>query len=302
MHKYLSALILIGMLVSESRSLKAQVLSATPEIVPENRTAPGNQTDGFSDLVNSAKNKIKKGEYQSARLDLNKAIELAPQNPQLFALRGIVYDSLERYERAIQDYNQAIGIDSKDATFYSLRGEAYEKLGRYELAVVNYSQVIQLNPKSSQAYIKRGYAYQVLKDGDKSITDFNQAVALNPQDAEVYHSRGKFYASVFIGSSAQAAFPIQLFYNPIEDAKAKAFKDYDMAIKLSPKKAVYYYNRGILHREIMKSFNSALFRAFDYGSERQLAINDWKIAEKLFMEAGEVKYSKIVRQTIESLP
>lgn len=289
------------MLVSESQPLKAQVPSITKEIIQKDRTSSTDQTESFRDLVNSAKNKIKRGEYQAARVDLNKLIELSPQDPQLFALRGIVYASLERYERAIQDYNQAIEIDSQDVILYNLRGEAYEKLQRYELAVINYSQIIQLNPKYSQAYIKRGFAYQALKNGDNAISDFNQAVAINPQDAEAYYGRGKFHAEVFIGSSSQAASPIQLFYNPIADSKNKAFKDYDMAIKLNPKAAIYYYSRGILHSEIMKSYSGVIFRSFDHGSERQLAIDDLNIAAKLFLEANEKKNYRIVMQAINNL-
>jgi tetratricopeptide (TPR) repeat protein len=300
MQKYLSALILVGVLASESSPVMAQALLTTPEIAQENPTIPSNQNDSLRNLIDSANNKIKKGEYQAARLDLNKAIELSPQNAPLFALRGIVYARLERHERAIQDYNQAIQIDLKNIIFYNLRGESYEKIQRYELAVINYSQILQINPKSSQAYIKRAEAYRALKDGDKSIADFNQAIAINPQDPEVYNSRGQFYADIFSGST-QTKISLPLFSNSIQDAQHKAFKDYDMAIKLNPKVATYYYNRGILHIEIRRIYGVNIFGLFGGDSERNLAINDLKIAAKLFLEAGDEKNYKIVMQTINGL-
>jgi tetratricopeptide (TPR) repeat protein len=297
MQKYLSALILVGMIASGSFPVMAQ----TPLPTPGNSTTPSNQTESLRHLIDSANNKIQKGEYQAARLELNKAIELSPQNAPLFGLRGIVYAGLERYERAIQDYNQAIQIDPQNITFYNLRGESYGKIQRYELAVINYSQVLQINPNSSQAYIKRAEAYRALKNGDKSIADFNQAIAVNPQDPEVYNSRGKFYADIFSGSRSQTGIPVPLFSNSIQDAQHKAFKDYDMAIKLNPKIAIYYYNRGSLHIEIRRIYGVSLFRLFGGDSEKDLAINDLKIAAKIFLEAGDEKNYRVVMQIIDKL-
>jgi tetratricopeptide (TPR) repeat protein len=301
MRKHLSALILVGMLASESSSVMAQAPLIMPGIAPENSTMPSDRKRVLHNLIENANNKIKKGEYQAARLDLNKAIEISPQNAPLFALRGIVYAGLERHEKAIQDYNQAIQIDPQNITFYNLRGESYGKIQRYELAVINYSQVLQINPKSSQAYIKRAEAYRALKDGDKSIADFNQAIAVNPQDPEVYNSRGKFYADIFSGSRSQTKISLPLFSNSIQDAQHKAFKDYDMAIKLNPKVAIYYYNRGSLHVEIWKIYGGGVFGLFGGDSEKKWAINDLKIAAKIFLEAGDENNYKFVMQTIDTL-
>ncbi len=300
MRKYLFALILVGILASESSPSTAQS-STTPENAVENSTAPSDQAERLRELINSANKKISKGEYQAARLDLNQAIELSPQNAPLFALRGIAYTGLERHERGIQDFNQAIKIDPKNIIFYNLRGEAYLKIQQYQLAVVDYDQAVQLSPKSSQVYINRAVAYQALNNTDKALIDFNQAVMLSPQDPEVYNSRGKFYASIFSASKSQSGGALPFFYNPIDDIKNKAFKDYDMAVKLNPKAAIYYYNRGNLHIEIMKSYTISSFRSFDRGSEKNFAVNDLKIAAKLFLEADDERNYKIVIQTISDL-
>lgn len=201
MQKYLFALILVGMIASGSSPVVAQ----TPLPTPEKSTTPSNQTDSLRHLIDSANNKIQKGEYQAARLELNKA-----------------------------------------------------------------------------------------------IADFNQTVAVNPQDPEVYNSRGKFYADIFSGSRSETKTPLPLFSNSIQDAQHKAFKDYDMAIKLNPKIAIYYYNRGSLHIEIRKIYGVNLFGLFG-DSEKNLAINDLKIAAKIFLEAGDEKNYRFVMQTIDKL-
>lgn len=293
MQKYLFALILVGMFVSDSLTATAQTTQTIPEITQENLTTSSSQAENLRNLIDSANDKVKKGEYQAARLDLNKAIEISPQNAPLFALRGIVYTGLERHERAIQEYNQAIQIDPKNITFYNLRGEAYTRAQLYQLAVANYSQVLQLDPKSSQAYIKRGWAYRALRDGDKSIADFNQAVTINPQDPEVYNGRGNFYADIFKNSTPRTEEFLPVFSNYIGNTDRQAFDNYDMAVKLNPKIAVHYYNRGLLHIEIIKRGGSS--------SSKNWAIDDLKIAAKLFLEAGDEKNYNIVIQTIDRL-
>jgi Flp pilus assembly protein TadD len=144
MPKYLPALILVGILAGEPSPVMAQAQLIMPENSQENSLTPSDQTESLSALIDSANKKIKKGEYQAARLDLNKAIELSPQNASLFALRGNVYVGLGRDERAIQDYDQAVQINPKNIIFYNLRGKAYERLGLYKSAVVNYSVRIQV--------------------------------------------------------------------------------------------------------------------------------------------------------------
>jgi tetratricopeptide (TPR) repeat protein len=298
MNYYLLQTILLGVLITTTEVLPVQALiTQTPKLAAE---IAG---DSLESLVASAQNKIKKGDYQGARLDLNRAIELSPQDPKLFILRGVVYASLERYERAIQDYDEAIKLDPRNTLFYNLRAEAYWNIRQYQAAISNYTQVIALNPKSTKAYIKRGSAYQAIEDGKNALADFNQAVALDPQDAEAYHSRGGLYANSFYGAKSESSAGTILFFlgNPAEEVKQKALSDYDRAIKLDSKVALYYYNRGILHSAIFRSFANNVFRIFDRNAEKQRAVTDLQMAAKLFVDAGQSNYAQAANDAIKKL-
>jgi tetratricopeptide (TPR) repeat protein len=258
--------------------------------------------ENLADLVDKARDKIKKGDYQGARTDLNKAIELSPNNPKLFAMRGLVYAGLERYERAIQDYSECLRLDPKNTAVYTLRGDAHWNIRQYAAAIDDYGQVIQLTPQSSLSYIKRASAYRALKETEKALADLNQAVKINPQDPEPYNIRGEFYASIFIADKTTSRTPLPFSYNLLEDMKQKALSDYGQAIKLNSRGALYYYNRGILHAAILNSFSGDILRVFDRGPEKQRAINDLRMAAKLFADAGQKDAAQAALNAIQRLP
>ena len=75
------------------------------------------------------------GEYRRAVQVLTKAIELEPDDADIYINRGAAYAALAEYESAIADYNKAIELDPDNATAYNNRGLAYASQGNYELAL-----------------------------------------------------------------------------------------------------------------------------------------------------------------------
>ncbi len=279
MNSCLSSITYLGIFISLTNPLP--VMALVP--VPANTIAQAE--DDVASLVASAKKKISKGDYQGARVDLNKAIELSPRDHRLFALRGIVYSALERYERAIQDYDTAISLDPQNALYYDLRGQANLGIKQYEAAIADYTRIIELDPSSSKSYIKRGQAYQASGNAEKAVADFNKAVALNPNDADAYYYRGILYFDASKQASDQK--PLIFISSQADDLRNQAMKDYNQAIKLNPRVPSYYYSRGILHGLICRSLAGNIFRTDHYHGERNMAIQDLKMAAKLFADAGD---------------
>lgn len=64
------------------------------------------------------------GDALSALTDINKAIELEPENAILYKIRGNIYVLLNDYFAAIDDYTKAISLDANSAEAYFNRGIA----------------------------------------------------------------------------------------------------------------------------------------------------------------------------------
>jgi len=131
--------------------------------------------------------------YGRTTADYDNAIELNPDNADVYYKRGDAYDELGEYGKAIADYNKAIKLNPDHALAYLNRGCAYGEMGEYEKAIVDYNKVTELRPNHALAYYNRGCAYSEIGEHEKAIADYNKTIELDPDDADAYYSRGLAY-------------------------------------------------------------------------------------------------------------
>ena len=131
------------------------------------------------------------GAYDAAIADLSHAIEIKPNDQDLFNDRGVSKWNKGDLEGAIADYSQAIAISPKTAA-RAYRNRALLKSGKGDKdgAIADYNQAIELEPKNASAYNKRGELKRAKGDLDGAIADFTTAIGLDPKLAVAYKNRG----------------------------------------------------------------------------------------------------------------
>ncbi|MBD6616234.1 tetratricopeptide repeat protein [Komarekiella sp. 'clone 1'] len=194
-----------------------------------------------------------KGEYVNAITNYNQALQLNPNNADLYYRRGLAHYQLGDYEGASADYSQAIQRNLHDAKSYNKRGLALYQLGRFEEAIDDYTQAIRINPNVAIAYKNRAEARSHIGDNQGAIEDYTQAIKINPDYADAYKNRG--ISRYLLGY--QPGFTQAIKINP-QDANAYrnrgnarsdlgdyegAIEDYTHAIQINPNYADAYYNR-----------------------------------------------------------
>ena len=97
----------------------------------------------ISEIIKLVKKECKKGNYNSAIIYLNKAIEIDPNDCRFHISRGTI-KAKENHEEAIEDYTKAIEIDPNNVFAYRLRGDSKRKLGDYEGADMDYKKADKL--------------------------------------------------------------------------------------------------------------------------------------------------------------
>jgi tetratricopeptide (TPR) repeat protein len=89
------------------------------------------------------------GRRQEAETAFDQAIDVAPQNAQLFLERGNLWVGFGEFARAIDDYSKALeraqGPDSR-AAIYHQRGLAHSRLGHHPEALDDFAKVIGIDP------------------------------------------------------------------------------------------------------------------------------------------------------------
>lgn len=120
-------------------------------------------------------------DYTEALIELNQAINLAPQFSEAYLSRGLVFAAQGDFNRAIMDFNQAINLSNTLVKAYYARGQAFGALGKFDNAIKDFSQVITLDEGYAEAYRERGISYAALGDKDQAIIDFKMYQNLSPQ-------------------------------------------------------------------------------------------------------------------------
>ena len=92
---------------------------------------------------------IKKGEYQRAIADLNRALALDPNKPMAYYYRGMAWRLQRRFRKAVEDYTRAIRL-KKNPAFYYHRSQAYTRMGMVDKAVADMEKAVRLSPHRRQ--------------------------------------------------------------------------------------------------------------------------------------------------------
>ena len=146
---------------------------------------------------------------------------------------------------------------------YCNRGMAYQAKGELDKAIADYTEAIRLDPKYAKAYGNRGMAYAGEgRPTTRPLRDFTEAIRLDPKDAEAYGNRGIAYRQ-----RATSTRPLPITPRPSGSIRNlprrisnrgnvyatkgeydQGIADCTEAIRLEPKYAKAYCNRGIAYR------------------------------------------------------
>lgn len=133
-----------------------------------------------------------KENFQIALSDLNAAINLKPNNSDIYLARAKLFICNHQYHLAEPDLTKAIEIDPNNAEAYLVRSKLY-KPTNFELALQDVTKGIELNPRDSMAYIQRSKLFESKINYEKAIHDAGSAISINPNNVELLLFRAGLY-------------------------------------------------------------------------------------------------------------
>ena len=102
-------------------------------------------------LYRSGRRNYKKGKYEEALQDFNKAIELRKGVAKLYFARGLVFIKKRDFARASSDLDLVIKLKPTSARAYGYRAHCYEQLGAKERALQDCSIALALDEEEKIA-------------------------------------------------------------------------------------------------------------------------------------------------------
>jgi len=126
----------------------------------------------------TAENKLIQGRYEEALADVEQAIEHLPDYPELYVLRGVLYDVLEQPDLAEQSYILAREKLSKEETFYNERAKYFLLAGLGEPGMADAEMAFSINPDSAVSLMFIAQAHEMLGNISKAIDYYELASAV----------------------------------------------------------------------------------------------------------------------------
>ncbi len=97
---------------------------------------------------------LKKGQYNEAIREYNKALEINPNGTVAYYNRSIAYTRTGQYDKAVSDCNKALELDPEHANSYYNRGVSYYKLGSKDQAIKDFQAAANLQHKGAQDFLR----------------------------------------------------------------------------------------------------------------------------------------------------
>jgi len=135
--------------------------------------------------------------------ELNKIINLFPDQPDMYVERGILNLNNYLYNNAIRDFTQAIGLNDKQQDAFRFRGLCYHNINKPNKAIQDFSTTISIIEKMlstepdntklesilAETYIHRGYSYQISQRNQEACKDFLRAYNLGSKIGLNYYKK-----------------------------------------------------------------------------------------------------------------
>ncbi|MGQ9870569.1 tetratricopeptide repeat protein [Leptodesmis sp.] len=217
---WLISIILLGMTLG---ILAGAWLAARTYLVP-----PVKDPEAADRFFQSGTQQAKQGRNSQAIADLTQAIQLNPNDPNLYLNRGVTHYQEGNLTAALEDYNKALNLNPNFAEALSNRSQVYVAQQRYDEAINDASRAIQLNPNLTEAYLNRGNAYFGKNNLDGATQDYQKVLQLKPDPA----NQSKAYNNLGNINAAQ---------NQLDTA----ITNYDQAILMVRGYADAFFNRAL---------------------------------------------------------
>ncbi|MFO0980134.1 MAG: tetratricopeptide repeat protein [Planctomycetota bacterium] len=217
----------------------------------------------FDDLLYRANRWIERGRVEDGLAILNEAIELKPDDPRAFILRGVANLESSRIEEALKDFDRALVLAPHDPVIFLYRGYAHERLGEHGPAERDFERARESPPQTGLDHFFRGFYHYTRREYDQAIQHFSDAVSRDHRQLLAVLFRGRAHHLAHNYDEAERDFTtfcnlrpesgpahhltgvLHLNRGRFEDAE-RAFRT---AAALDPTYAPTFNNLGILCRE-----------------------------------------------------
>lgn len=110
--------------------------------------------------VSRADSLIEQGDYEAALAQYREALDIAPDDPEINLMIGMMSEALGRSEDAAEYYARAEALFESRTTFLAAKSQRYSVMRQYEEAEQAALEAIELDDQYAWTYCNLGGAYE----------------------------------------------------------------------------------------------------------------------------------------------
>lgn len=131
------------------------------------------------------------GDYEKAAASYDKALELEPNNTEMWNNKGKALANLGRFEDAISCFDKSRAINSTNPESLNLLAIALSQgLNKYSEAIAIFDLALQMDPSYFDAWIGKGMALANEGNLYSSLECFEKATQIKPLDPTGWNNKG----------------------------------------------------------------------------------------------------------------
>lgn len=127
----------------------------------------------YDQLMSFGMRSDEKGDYETAIVSLDQAVEMRPQEDMAWLTRGVVRVHMRDYGSAVVDFNKAILLNPNRTQTYLYRYIAYRETENFQFAFSDINRYLSETPEDTFAHIQRMDLSLLLSEYETFRSDFN---------------------------------------------------------------------------------------------------------------------------------
>jgi tetratricopeptide (TPR) repeat protein len=135
----------------------------------------------FKNKLNNFKNK----KIELAIEDIDRSLEINPDNLIRLRNKGIVLVNLNKYEEAIDMMDELLKINPNDSRILSRKGLALEILGKHLESLEYIDRSLEINPDNLIGLRNKGIVLVNLNKYEEAIKIIDRVLEIDPNDSEI---------------------------------------------------------------------------------------------------------------------
>lgn len=221
------------------------------------------------------------GNIDASLRDLQYALSIAPDKPQLFVILSDVYFALGQVDNGIASLKKAMRLDNKNIVPYLKLSEAYMLLGDSETAIRYAQEAIKIDRRNAESYYVLALAELNNNDSASAILNLKLSASIDTGNYMAYMQLGAIYNSMkdtiskdyfmkalkMVPNDESASYFLGMYYQEHYDFQ-KALDYFTVVTQVNPENRRAFYNKGYIYLVEMNDPENA-----KYMFERAVELN-----------------------------